>query len=67
MENKKRNFAIDILKFFAVLLITNSHFDEQYVYFKDLAFPGYCLIILLIFSEFPFNISSYGNPTSSNI
>lgn len=40
MENKKRNFAIDILKFFAVLLITNSHFDEQYVYFKDLATGG---------------------------
>lgn len=40
MENKKRNIAIDILKFFAVLLITNSHFDEQYVHFKELATGG---------------------------
>lgn len=40
MENNKRNISIDILKFFAVLLITNSHFDEQYVYCKELATGG---------------------------
>ena len=40
MEKSKRNLSIDILKFFAVLLITNSHFDEQYVYFKELATGG---------------------------
>lgn len=40
MEKIKRNTAIDILKFFAVLLITNSHFDEEYVYFKELATGG---------------------------
>ena len=36
----KRNISIDILKFFAVLLITNSHFDEQYVHCKELATGG---------------------------
>lgn len=35
-----RNISIDILRFFAVLLITNSHFDEQYVYCKELATGG---------------------------
>lgn len=40
MESRKRNIAIDILKFFAVLLITNSHFDEEYVYCKQLATGG---------------------------
>ena len=40
MENHNRNLSIDILKFFAVLLITNSHFDEQYVHFKELATGG---------------------------
>ena len=40
MELRKRNIAIDILKFFAVLLITNSHFDEEYVYCKQLATGG---------------------------
>lgn len=40
MEKRKRNIAIDILKFFAVLLITNSHFDEEYVCCKQLATGG---------------------------
>lgn len=40
MKTRNRNFAIDILKFIAVLLITNSHFDEQYVYCKELATGG---------------------------
>lgn len=40
MERHNRNISIDILKFFAVLLITNSHFDEQYVSFKELATGG---------------------------
>lgn len=40
MEKSKRNISIDILKFFAVLLITNSHFDEQYVHCKELATGG---------------------------
>lgn len=40
MEKSTRNISIDILKFFAVLLITNSHFDEQYVYCKELATGG---------------------------
>ena len=35
-----RNIALDILKFFAVILITNSHFDNQYVYAKGLATGG---------------------------
>lgn len=35
-----RNIALDILKFFAVVLITNSHFDNQYVYAKGLATGG---------------------------
>lgn len=37
---QNRNISIDILKFFAVLLITNSHFDEQYVYCKELVTGG---------------------------
>lgn len=36
----ERNKAIDILKFFAVLLIVNSHFDDQYVCCKELATGG---------------------------
>lgn len=36
----ERNKAIDLLKFFAVLLIVNSHFDEQYVCCKELATGG---------------------------
>lgn len=40
MKTPTRNISIDILKFFAVLLITNSHFDEEYVYFKELATGG---------------------------
>ena len=40
MEIHNRNISIDILKFFAVLLITNSHFDNEYVYFKELATGG---------------------------
>lgn len=34
----KRDFSIDILKFLAVLLITNSHFDILYP--TDCAFLG---------------------------
>lgn len=34
----KRDFSIDILKFLAVLLITNSHFDILYP--TDWAFLG---------------------------
>lgn len=37
---RRRSTAIDILKFFAVLFITNSHFDDQYVYCKELATGG---------------------------
>lgn len=40
MLNNTRSLSIDILKFFAVLLITNSHFDAQYVYAKELATGG---------------------------
>lgn len=40
MEKSKRNISIDILRFFAVLLITNSHFDEEYVCCKELATGG---------------------------
>ena len=39
MKNE-RDESIDILKFMAVLFITNSHFDQQYVYFKELATGG---------------------------
>jgi peptidoglycan/LPS O-acetylase OafA/YrhL len=35
-----RNQSIDILKFLAVIFITNSHFDEQYVYAKEFATGG---------------------------
>ena len=40
MMIQHRNIALDILKFFAVILITNSHFDNQYVYAKGLATGG---------------------------
>lgn len=36
----ERNKALDILRFFAVLLIVNSHFDELYPYWKELATGG---------------------------
>lgn len=35
-----RNISIDILKFFAVLLITNSHFSTLYVFGQQLATGG---------------------------
>lgn len=40
MNKIVRNDSIDLLKFLAVLFITNSHFDEQYVYAKELATGG---------------------------
>lgn len=40
LNTNNRNQSIDILKFLAVLFITNSHFDEQYVYAKELATGG---------------------------
>ena len=43
------NSSIDILKFIAVLLITNSHFDEQYTSFKELATGGAIGDVLFFF------------------
>lgn len=40
VKEKKRDVSIDILKFFAVLLITNSHMEHLYVDFKALATGG---------------------------
>ncbi len=40
MATIKRNVSIDILKFLAVLLITNSHFDIMYAHFDRLATGG---------------------------
>lgn len=37
---KQRDVSIDILKFFAVLLITNSHMDALYAKFSMLATGG---------------------------
>ena len=37
---KKRDVSIDILKFFAVILITNSHMAHLYVKFSALATGG---------------------------
>lgn len=44
-----RNNSIDLLKFLAVVLITNSHFDEQYVYAKELATGGAIGDVLFFF------------------
>lgn len=37
---KKRDISIDILKFFAVLLITNSHMELLYAKYGQLATGG---------------------------
>lgn len=37
---KQRNISIDILKFFAAIVITNSHMDALYPHFKVLATGG---------------------------
>lgn len=37
---KTRDISIDILKFFAAILITNSHMGELYVHFKQLCTGG---------------------------
>jgi peptidoglycan/LPS O-acetylase OafA/YrhL len=37
---KQRDISIDILKFFAVLFITNSHMDVMYEKFSGLATGG---------------------------
>ena len=46
---QKRNPSIDILKFIAVLLITNSHFDEQYTSYPQLATGGAIGDVLFFF------------------
>ena len=44
MENKTKKIeAIEIMKFFAALLITNSHFDIMYAKMPALATGGDCL------------------------
>lgn len=40
MIGNQRNFSIDILKFFAVLLITNSHMDKVYANYSALSTGG---------------------------
>lgn len=40
MQVKQRNISIDILKFFAAIVITNSHMDALYPHFKALATGG---------------------------
>lgn len=47
--SKQRNTSIDILKFLAVILITNSHFDAEYVHFKELATGGAIGDVLFFF------------------
>lgn len=47
--SKKRNTSIDILKFLAVILITNSHFDAEYVHLKQLATGGAIGDVLFFF------------------
>lgn len=47
--SNQRNTSIDILKFLAVILITNSHFDAQYVHFKELATGGAIGDVLFFF------------------
>lgn len=39
-EIKQRNISIDILKFFAAIIITNSHMDILYPCCKALATGG---------------------------
>lgn len=46
---QRRNSSIDILKFIAVLLITNSHFDEQYTSCQQLATGGAIGDVLFFF------------------
>ena len=46
---QRRNSSIDILKFIAVLLITNSHFDEQYTSYQQLATGGAIGDVLFFF------------------
>lgn len=46
---KERNIGIDILKFFAVLLITNSHMDLLYVKYGALATGGAIGDVLFFF------------------
>ena len=46
---QRRNLSIDILKFIAVLLITNSHFDEQYTSCQFLATGGAIGDVLFFF------------------
>lgn len=40
IQTKERNFSIDILKFFAVLLITNSHMEKAYADYGMLSTGG---------------------------
>lgn len=56
MVEKKRDLSIDILKFFAVLLITNSHMETLYPRFAALATGGgnWRCLILLLFRLHPF-------------
>lgn len=39
-ETRERDFAIDIVKFLAVLMIINSHADVMYPHMKILATGG---------------------------
>lgn len=49
MKNGIRDISIDILKFFAVFLIINSHMDALYTNYKILATGGGELVILCSF------------------
>ncbi len=40
MKDRQRNIAIDVMKFIAALLITNSHFGPLYVHASNLATGG---------------------------
>lgn len=49
MQNSNRDISVDLLKFFAVILIINSHMDALYVKFSILATGGAIGDVLFLF------------------
>jgi hypothetical protein len=48
-ENNQRDVSVDILKFFAVFIIMNSHMDGLYTHYKFLATGGAIGDVLFLF------------------
>lgn len=64
ITNEKRNISLDVLKFIAAIMITNSHLGSQYGQYSTLATGGYLGDALFFFcSGFALFLKPLGGET----